>query len=701
MTHHLTPAEAAAPPRSGPADAGVLAAWRRFHWAQDLSAVPGGDLLGRLAQAEYGGSWGRFDAVLSVADRRTAGLRQLARRERAVPARVLAAAGAATDLQSWERTALAEAWERSARLDAGASATAEIRRRLLADPGPAQTAFLLDVADAHGLRPLSPAEAVGRAPAGRRAAHALWRYLSGLPGGVALLPDPDRRSDGYEQLLLSACAHRSDPGAPSGRRFRTAFAALAAPRPRPLVVAQSMLLGRIEEPGAGLSGGMSVLLTGLGEALTADARIARVLTLTTARPDEVEHHALAQPTGRSQLLVGLPVDTPRPLDPHTAAEHQAALAWWTARVFELPGARPDIVHVRFADDSSLAVARAARAHGAKLAFTVTPDPHRTIDERHAGLPPEQTGDAARALRLDLHRVFVADRLVARADLLVAMPARPGTGELAAHFPQLADRPVHVQPEGIAPFRPAAGDGATTLDLLARLYGGTGAGGLEAADRGLPLLLCVGRLHPVKQQEHLVRAWMLAGLHHRTTLLLIGGSPADPTAVETDVRSRIAELLATDPVAGRRAALWPALPNRQVRLLERALAQAGPGAALYVCPSAKEEFGLAVLEAMEAGLAAAAPRRGGASHYLRDGVNGRLLATESVEGLAEGLSSLLATPTPDLVAMARAGAATVRERFGIDTVAASLTRAYQAALEPVHRDGCPDQEGGGAGAPPRG
>ncbi|MFF1796904.1 glycosyltransferase, partial [Kitasatospora sp. NPDC058263] len=124
------------------------------------------------------------------------------------------------------------------------------------------------------------------------------------------------------------------------------------------------------------------------------------------------------------------------------------------------------------------------------------------------------------------------------------------------------------------------------------------------------------------------------------------------------------------------ALWPALPNRQVRLLERALAQRGPGTVLYVCPSAKEEFGLAVLEAMEAGLPVAAPQRGGASHYLHDGVNGRLLATQSVERLADGLRSLVSTPAPELAAMAEAGAATVRERLSIDAMAASLADAYR-------------------------
>ncbi|MFB7381278.1 glycosyltransferase [Kitasatospora purpeofusca] len=698
MTHHVTPASAAAAPRTGAAGTGALAAWRRIHWAQDVGAVTAGDLLGRLAQAEYGGARVRPDPLLSRQDRRAARLRQLARRERAMATGVLAAAGASADLEPWERIALAEAWERSADPDGGPSATAEIRRRLLATPGPAETAFLLDVADANRLGPLSAAEAVGLRPSGRPERHALWRYLSGVPGGDLVLPDPDTALDAYERLLLSACYERADPGAPAGERFRTACDPLSEPFEACPVVAQSMLLGRLEEPGAGLSGGMSVLLTALGEALTTRARAARVLTLTAARPADTRRAELVARLSPAHLLVRLPLDPPEALDPQNAAAHRAALAWWTARVFELPGARPDITHVRFADDASLAVAQATRRSGAKLAFTVTPDPHRTMDERHAGLPAEQTGDESRALRLDMHRIFVADRLVARADLLVAMPGQHGTEELCEHFPQLEKRSVHLQPEGIAPFRAAPDDAATGRRLLARLFGGGGkADGLEATDRELPLLLCVGRLHPVKQQEQLVRAWLLAGLHHRTTLLLVGGSPTDPTGVELAVRTRVAELLAADPVARRRAALWSALSNRHVRLLERVLARGGPGSVLYVCPSVKEEFGLAVLEAMEAGLPVAAPQRGGAAHYLRDGVNGRLLDTRSVGRLADGLRSLVLTPAPELAAMAAAGSATVRERFGIDAMAASLAEAYRNTCwtgRPRRDRAGTDREGGG-------
>jgi D-inositol-3-phosphate glycosyltransferase len=88
----------------------------------------------------------------------------------------------------------------------------------------------------------------------------------------------------------------------------------------------------------------------------------------------------------------------------------------------------------------------------------------------------------------------------------------------------------------------------------------------------------------------------------------------------------------------------------------------------VCPSAKEEFGLAVLEAMEAGLPAAGPRRGGVAHYLRDGVNGVLLDTASAATLAEDLERLVALPEPQRSRLARAGRDTVNARFPVSGMA---------------------------------
>ncbi|GAA4990772.1 hypothetical protein GCM10025734_17800 [Kitasatospora paranensis] len=287
--------------------------------------------------------------------------------------------------------------------------------------------------------------------------------------------------------------------------------------------------------------------------------------------------------------------------------------------------------------------------------------------------------------MDLHRIFVADRLVARADLLVTIPGRTGSAELPEHFPQLASqrrpRRIAAPPEGIPPFEPGQHDEALAATLMGRLFaGGDRPDGLDADGSGVRVLLSVGRLHPVKQQDRLVEAWLDAGLHRSTALLLIGGSGSDATPVETGMRGRIAKLLSAEPTARRRIAQWPALPNRQVRVLERALASGRwCGPAIYVCPSAKEEFGLAVLEAMDAGMPAAGPVRGGVPHYIRDGVNGFLLPTGGAGELAERLREVCGLPADRLAEVAARGRGTVAARFSAAAMAEALAAEYTAVV----------------------
>ncbi|MFC9325623.1 glycosyltransferase [Kitasatospora sp. NPDC057015] len=696
--------------RTGPADgadpakADELAQWRRHFWGQDPPAGAGHDLLGLLARAEYDPAV--YDATeyysaghgpagygpagpgpriagLPAQDLRVAGLRRAVRAGRALdPAALVTAADGTATL----RTALAEAWSVTVAAGHGRAATAALRSRLLAAPPAEEAAFLLDLAGAARLRPLTAAECAGGARAADRwQRHAVWRYLSGLPRGAEALPTAAHRTaDRYEELLLAAAWEQAAPGTPAGEPFRRALGPLPAAPADGLVVAQSMLLGRLDEPGAGLSGGMSVLLGGLGDELSRTGRVARVLTLVGAGTAELrEGRPLVARRGPEHWVMGIPIDAPGPLDPGTAAVHRGALAWWATRLLALPGAGAHVVHARFADDCSLAVADAARRRGARFAFTVTPDPHRTTARRHRDLPVHSLAEPAAALRMDLHRIFVADALVARADLLVTIPGRSGTAELSEYFPQLAPefrrRPLAAPPEGIAPFEPGERDDATAARLMGRLFaGGELADGLDPAVPGLRVLLSVGRLHPVKQQDRLVEAWLDAGLYRSTALVLIGGSAVHPTAVETEMRGRIAKLLSAEPAARRRVAQWAALPNRQVRVLERALASGRwCGPALYVCPSAKEEFGLAVLEAMDAGLPAAGPVVGGVPHYVRDGVNGFLLPTGSTGELAGRLRELCLLPATRLAEVAVRGRGTVAARYSAAAMAESLAAEYAA------------------------
>ncbi|MFC8432404.1 glycosyltransferase family 4 protein [Streptomyces sp. NPDC057253] len=649
------------------------ARWSGHADERDAAGRPQDDLV-RLVEAEYGVSprtvppggglgVGREDAAVAA-------LRRAARLGVPLTPEALLAH---RDGGPWLRAVLTELWPETVRWHGHRHAEEVLRETLTEAPDAPTTGHLLDLAVATGLAPLTPAEA---APAGRHddraVRHAAWRYLHQLPGGTAHLPDPSAASDAYERLLLDPPTPVLGPreGEREGR-----------------VVAQTMLLGGLDTPGQGLSGGMAVLLGGLGDRLAETEGIAGVITVVTAGHEDLAADGrLAHERRPGHWVLKLPVDTPRSPVPTQTHRHRTALTWWAVRLL---GGMPrplDVMHVRYADDASLALADAAERLGAASMFTATPDPHRGLAERHAA---SDHGDprAAQALRHDLHRVFVADRLVERADTIVGIPGRGGTRELVRHYPHLArlagGKGPSAPPEGIAPYRAAPDEHDRQRAALAALYqDGARPDALDAEDRGLPLLLSVGRLHPVKQQDLLVRAWLETGGYGTSTLVLIGGSPHTPTEAEADMRRRIDTLLAGFPQASRRFALLPALPNADVRRLQRALAARPQEAPCwYVCPSAKEEFGIAILEAMEAGLPAAGPRNGGVAHYLRDGANGILMDTSGPTGLMHGLRRLAHIGDDERRRYAAAGRNLVTERFSVTRMANELTAEYGALQRP--------------------
>ncbi|MEO5744223.1 MAG: glycosyltransferase, partial [Terracoccus sp.] len=91
---------------------------------------------------------------------------------------------------------------------------------------------------------------------------------------------------------------------------------------------------------------------------------------------------------------------------------------------------------------------------------------------------------------------------------------------------------------------------------------------------------------------------------------------------------------------------------------------------------KEEFGIAILEAMATGLVVVAPGTGGPATYVTDGVTGILADTGSRERLGAAVSSALGLAVaPGAEERAAEAEAMVRERFGIETMAAALAGVY--------------------------
>ncbi|MFJ3175954.1 glycosyltransferase family 4 protein [Streptomyces roseus] len=630
------------------------------------------EVLASFLHAEYFAEHHEYPVRLPAdpLDERVASLRHDLRLGRAPAPEELLAAALSGDHRL--RSTVAEAWPLSLSLHGTATVRRELGDEILRCTAPATLAHLIDLATLGRLHVLEPAQwaDVARTPPlkARTSRLALWRHLAGRIDLREILPLPDTADDAYERLLLAAAA---------GRRL---FASPPMPKRSGLLVVQSMLLGEMDSPGEGSSGGLGVLLSGLGDALARTPGIDGVVTLVTKDARELgEGPDLLSSRGPGHWTLTLPTD---PYDESAAGSTPGtALTWWASRVLTGLGRRPDLVHVRYADEGSLAVAEAARQLGARLVFTATPDPHRRISERHAGRTTAGEPEVEE-LRQDLHRVFAADRLIERADEVIGIPGRGGTGELIRYFPQLAavrdGKGPRAPQEGITAYRPADDEELRQQNLLEGLFVTDLPSALDPAARGLPLLLTVGRLHPLKQQHVLVRAWIESGLHLRSTLVLVGGSGRavvrDPA--ERHVRAAIADLIDEHPDAAARLALVPAMPNHAVRCLERALARGGTtGRAHYVCPSAKEEFGIAVLEAMDAGLPVAGTGRGGIPHYVEDAVNGMLLDTSSSKALAEGLERLLELDPAAVDAMTRRARATVRGRYSIDAAASAFASVY--------------------------
>ena len=398
---------------------------------------------------------------------------------------------------------------------------------------------------------------------------------------------------------------------------------------------------RLSSAGSGDNGGIATLLVRLGDALVrdGDTGVGRVFTLSRGSVREATADLLAIQDGRSGHVYGR-IPLLRDAMPSAAA--------WPLRVVTRRGIRRilraagriDVLHLRMADVGSLAAAEVAQELGIPVVFTVAPDPHAVIESL----------DVSGAVgRHDFGRVDVAEhfwfrtrlvqRLAANAAHTVLFP-RPHLQEdmrrlVGIDLRAPAERHTIV-PEGVD----LATIDQAVADASAHAQGGAPAPALAELRalveqlaperRGLPLIVSLGRLHRVKGMATLVEAWARHPLQRHANLLLIGGDLDRPSLDERqqlDVIERIVP-------ASERAEAGLLLPGHRANdVAARWLAAArlgmpgvvAPGG-VYACASLKEEFGIALLEAMATGLFVVAPDGGGPATYIESGVTGILTAT---------------------------------------------------------------------------
>lgn len=446
-----------------------------------------------------------------------------------------------------------------------------------------------------------------------------------------------------------------------------------------LVLVQTMFYGDPARAGRGNSGGIATLLRDLGNELASGGAL--VLTLvpynTTASPYPFRALELLAP---GHAVLRLPL--------HLASDD--ALGFLRAhgriraglrRLFRLAGVRPQVLHVRFLDDASLAAAREAEGLGATLVTTLTPDPHRSLCDASGRFRPLATEAALEAL----NKIAIGDELLRRSRGIVGIGRRAVREQLLPYFPQLEDprgRLITGIDEGIRMQVPAAG-----LDVPALFADPSLELRLTEPGTGRPVMLNVGRLSPLKGQLNLLRAWLQGQWWRRYDLVLIGGEFRSPSPGEREIIGEIRGLAAAHPPSRGHLAHLEALPNAQVREIEvffgsRTLV---PSPDLYVCSSLKEEFGISIIEAMAAGMVVCAPLRGGTRRYLRHGVNGFLIDTADASSLTRELSGLLAGPplsAERVLAIQHNARETVRLEFSIEHVAGQFAALYKSVLTVV-------------------
>ncbi len=261
--------------------------------------------------------------------------------------------------------------------------------------------------------------------------------------------------------------------------------------------------------------------------------------------------------------------------------------------------------------------------------------------------------------------FCEQTAIAAADAVIAVSESTRRDVLQA-YPSVAPERVHVIHNGIDPdeYQP---DPRT--DVLDRL----------GVDRNRPYIMFVGRITHQKGIVHLLDAaeW----LDPQVQLVLCAGTPDTPQ-LGSETRDRVGQLQAQ-----RGGVFWieQILPRPQiVQLLSHA--------AVFVCPSVYEPFGLINVEAMACQLPVVASATGGIPEIVVDGQTGYLIPFEAggdafgsprqpirfAQDLAARINELIQDPVKAR-SFGESGRQRALERFSWTTIANDTVRLYQQLL----------------------
>jgi glycogen synthase len=182
----------------------------------------------------------------------------------------------------------------------------------------------------------------------------------------------------------------------------------------------------------------------------------------------------------------------------------------------------------------------------------------------------------------------------------------------------------------------------------------------------PYVLFVGRITDQKGIFHLLEA--VPQLPPGVQVVLCASAPDTP-----EIEQRLRSALPRHPTVR-----WI---NAMVPVEE--VTQLYSHAAVFVCPSVYEPFGLINLEAMACEAPVVASAVGGILEVVQDGITGFLVEPARPDQLAEKIRRLLDDPALAR-RMGQAGRKRVEEQFSWDSVAERTERTYAKAIDEFRR-----------------
>lgn len=435
-------------------------------------------------------------------------------------------------------------------------------------------------------------------------------------------------------------------------------------------ILQSMFYGDFEDSGKGNNGGLAILLKGLGEEISKDIRISHVFTITITQELNkpfISFH------GDKHVFIRLPIYLDQSVR-DKFIKKELFIKRQIANYLNRSEIKPDIFHIRFLDNASKAVAHLSKDLNSKLVFTLTPDPHRNMFDGSGQLKELGFNE----LIEKLNKIKIGDELIHTSDGIVGIGNGDVKTELAIYFPQFKDDTVNGKIKMI-------GEGIQTGQSI----------GVEAiaaysnrliewneANKGFfekPVILNVGRLAVLKGQMELLKAWSNSNLSETHNLLIIGGDLERPSKEEEMVMEFFKDFLQKHPQFKDRFIHKGAMSNLDIRLLERDIIKRDfDYPHIYLCSSVKEEFGIAILEAMSIGFLTLGPIKGGVKSYMKNGENGFLIDTSNGETIGKETEKHLYDSKIDKDAVKKiqaAGQKTVDENFSIQKISHEFVSFY--------------------------